>query len=80
MKESIKVELDQKQKTRENFNSRTRKLFGIVKGIHAKATNPAPAIGFLLYGTTRMLEECKIRADQNKAGAITFLRKQLTIR
>jgi len=80
MKESIKVELDRKQEIKENFSSRIRKLFSITKGIHSKAKNPAPTIVFLAYGATRMLKECRIRADQNKAEAITFLRGQLTIR
>jgi hypothetical protein len=80
MKDSIKVELDQKQKTKETLSSRTRKLFGIVKGIHSKTENSDPTIDFLAYKATEMLKEYRIRADKNKAEAITFLRRQLSIR
>ena len=79
MKDSIKVELDRKQKTKENFSSRTRKLFGIAKNIHSKTKNLDPTTDFPAYEATETLKEYKIKADQNKAEAITFLRRQLTI-
>jgi hypothetical protein len=80
MKDPIKIELNRKQKTKETFSSRTRKLFGIVKGIHSKTENLGPTIDFPTYEATEMLKEYKIKADQNKTEAITLLRRQLTIR
>jgi hypothetical protein len=79
MKDSTKVELDRKQKTKENFSSRTRKLFGIAKSIHSKTKNSDSTIDFPAYKTTKTLEEYEIKADQNKAEAIIFLRRQLAI-
>ena len=80
MKDLIKVELDRKQKTKENFGSKTRKLFGIAKSIHSKTENSLPTIEFLAYKATETCREYEIKADQNKAKAIIFLRSQLTIR
>ena len=80
MKDSIKVELDRKQKTKENSSSRTRKLFGIAKGIHSKTKNSGTTIDFPAYEATETLKEYKIKVDQNRAEAITFLRRQLPIR
>jgi hypothetical protein len=80
MKDSIKVELDRKQKTKESFSSRTRKLFDIAKGIHFKTKNLDPTIDFPAYEATETLKEYRIKADQNRAEAIIFLRRQLTIR
>jgi len=79
MKDSIKVELDRKQKTKENFSSRTRKLFGIAKSIHSKTENLDPTIDFPAYKATETLKEYEIKVDQKKAEAIIFLRRQLTI-
>jgi hypothetical protein len=80
MSDSIKVELDRKQKAKENFSSRTRKLFGIAKGIHSKTKNSESTIDFPAYEATETLKEYKIKADQNRAEAIMFLRGQLAIR
>ena len=80
MKDSIKVELGRKQKTKETPSSRTRKLFGIAKGIRSKTKNPDPTIDFSAYEATETLKKYKIKADQNKAEAVTFLRRQLAIR
>jgi len=79
MKDSIKVELDQKQKTKENFSSRTRKLFGIAKNIHSKTKNSDPTIDFPAYKATETLKKYVIKADQSRAEAIAFLRRQLII-
>lgn len=80
MKESIKVELDRKQKTKENVSSRTQKLFDIAKGIHPKTENSDLAIDFSAYKTTETLKEYKIKVDQSKTEAIIFVRRQLIIR
>ena len=80
MKDSIKGELDRKQRTKENLSSRTRKLFGIAKSIHSKAKNSDPTIDFPAYEAIETLKEYKIKADQDKAEAITYLRTQLAIR
>lgn len=79
MKDSIKVELNQKQKTKESFSSRTRKLFGIAKSIHSKTKNSDPTIDFPAYKATETLKEYEMKADRNKAEAIAFLRRQLII-
>jgi hypothetical protein len=79
MKDLIKVELNRKQKTKESFSSRTRKLFGIAKSIHSKTKNSDPTIDFPAYKATETLKEYEIKADQNKAEAIAFLRRQLII-
>jgi len=79
MKDSIKVELDQKQKTKENLSSRTRELFGIAKSIHSKTKNSDPTIDFPAYKVTETLKEYEIKANQKKAEAIIFLRRQLMI-
>jgi len=79
MKDLIKVELNRKQKTKESFSSRTRKLFGIAKSIHSKTKNSDPTIDFPAYKATETLKEYEIKADRNKAEAIAFLRRQLII-
>jgi hypothetical protein len=80
MKNSIKVELDQKQETKENDSSRTRKLFGIATSVHPKTKNSSTTNDFLAFEATEALKKYKIKADQNKAEAIILLRSQLTIR
>ncbi len=80
MKDSIKVELDRKQETKENVSSRTRKLFGIATSVHSKTKNSSTTNDFRAFEATKALKEYKIKADQNKAEAITFLRSQQTIR
>jgi hypothetical protein len=67
MKNPTRVELDRKQ-------------FGITKGIHSKPKNSALTSDFPAHEATETVKECKIKADQNSAEAITFLRRQLTIR
>jgi len=80
MKESVKVELDQKQKTKENVSSRTQKLFDVAKGIHPKIENSDLAIDFPAYEAAEVLKEYKIKADQSKTEAIKFVRRQMVTR
>jgi hypothetical protein len=67
MKNPTKVELGRKQ-------------FGIAKSIHPKTKSSNPTIDFPAYETIEALKGYKVKADQNRAEAITFLRRQLTIR
>jgi hypothetical protein len=78
MKESIKVELGQKEKIKESFSSRTQKLFGITKNIYHKTKNSNLTIDLPAYKATETLKEYEIKVDQKKAEAITFLKRQLT--
>ena len=79
MKNPLKVELDRKQETKENVSSRTRKLLGIAKSVHSRTKNSGITTDFPEYKATEKLKKYEIKADQNKAEAITFVRRQLII-
>ena len=79
MKDSLKVELDRKQEAKENFSSRTRKLLGIAKSAYSRTKNSDITTDFPEYQATETLKKYEIKASQNKAEAIAFVRRQLII-
>jgi hypothetical protein len=79
MEDSIKGELRRKQKVKENFSSKTQRLFGIVKNIYVKVKDSGSTINSPAYKTIGTLTEYKTKVEQNKAEAIVLLRRQLAI-
>ena len=79
MEDSIKVELDRKQKVKGNFNLKTQRLFGIVKNIYARVKDSRLAINSPAYKTIGTLTGYETNVEQKKAEVIVLLRKQQAI-
>ena len=79
MEDSIKVELDRKQKVKGNFTLKTQKLFGIVKSIYVRVKDSRLTINSPAYETIGTLTDYETNVKQKKAEAIVLLRRLQTI-
>jgi len=77
MANHIKVELDWKQKAKNNLTVRTQALFGVIRNAYRKLNHSKSANYSFACKTGK---KCKLEAEQRKAEAIQLLRRRpLTI-
>jgi hypothetical protein len=79
MEDSIKVELNRKQKVKENFTLKTQRLFGIVKNIYAREKDSRLTINSPAYKTIGAFTDYETNVEKKKAEAIVLLRRQQAI-
>ena len=79
MENSIKVELDRKQKVKGNFTLKTQRLFGIVKSIYGRVKDSRLTINSPEYKTIGTLTGYGTNVEQKKVEAIVLLRRQQAI-
>ena len=77
MTDRIKVELDWKQKAKNNLTGRTQGLFDVIRNAYRKLNHSKLANYYLTCETGK---KCELEAEQRKAEAIELLRRRsLTI-
>lgn len=79
MANQTKVELGLKQRRKESFRLGTQGFFGVIRSIHCNIKHSFPTTHRPAHRTAEMLKDYKIKAEQQKATSVQFLRRRLPI-
>jgi len=79
MENHIEFETGWKQKAKENFSLGTQKLFDAARNIYCKINHSGSTTHLPACRTPEMLKDYKMKAEQQKAEAVKFLLRRLTI-
>lgn len=79
MENRIEFEAGWKQKEKENSSLGIQKLFDAVRNVYCKINHLGSTTHFPAYRTAEMLKDYKMKAEQQKAEALKFLLRRLTI-